>query len=135
MPAKKKLNPTECSLDKIHHSAVGTAVNLAKQLRGDGFNDMTPDDNNALIDAHSQPRTDEDLAEMTKPPSKDEGEEDEEDVSVDIDKEDGLRLDRLATIVRMANELQRAMQEWDPLMFHSLKFSKVAFLFIRIFSI
>ncbi|XP_035265329.1 tigger transposable element-derived protein 1-like [Anguilla anguilla] len=37
-------NPTECSLDEIHHSAVDTAVNLAKQLGGDGFNDMTPDD-------------------------------------------------------------------------------------------
>lgn len=117
-------NPTECSLDEIHHPAVDTAVNLAKQLGGDGFIDMTPDDN-ALIDAHSQSLTDEDLAEMTKPPSKDEGEEDEEHVSVDIDKEDGLTLDHLATMVKMANELQRASQEWDPLMLRSLQFSNI----------
>uniref|UniRef100_A0A8C6UUK7 DDE-1 domain-containing protein n=1 Tax=Neogobius melanostomus TaxID=47308 RepID=A0A8C6UUK7_9GOBI len=59
-------NPPGCSLDEVQHSAVATAVNLAKHLGGDGFNDMTPDDINALIDAHSQPLTDEDLAEMTQ---------------------------------------------------------------------
>uniref|UniRef100_A0A3Q1BQ93 DDE-1 domain-containing protein n=1 Tax=Amphiprion ocellaris TaxID=80972 RepID=A0A3Q1BQ93_AMPOC len=53
--------PNGGSLDEIHHSAVDTAVNLAKQLGGDGFNDMTPDDINALIDAHTHPLTDEDL--------------------------------------------------------------------------
>lgn len=99
------------SLDEIHHSAVDTAVNLAKLLGGDRFNDMTPDDINALIDTQSQPLTDEDLAEMTKLTSEDEGEEDEEDASVDIDKEDGLTFDRLATMVRMANELQLAAQD------------------------
>lgn len=104
-------NPTECSLDEIHHSAVDTAVNLTKLLGGDRFNDMTPDDINALIDTQSQPLTDEDLAEMTKLTSEDEGEEDEEDASVDIDKEDGLTFDRLATMVRMANELQLAAQD------------------------
>lgn len=104
-------NPTECSLDEIHHSAVDTAVNLAKLLGGDRFNDMTPDDINALIDTQSQPLIDEDLAEMTKLTSEDEGEEDEEDASVDIDKEDGLTFDRLATMVRMANELQLAAQD------------------------
>nr|XP_032836090.1 tigger transposable element-derived protein 1-like [Petromyzon marinus] len=118
-------NPTGCSLDEIHHSAVDTAVNLAKQLGGDGFNDMTLDDINALIDAHSQPLTDEDLAEMTKPPSEDDGEEEEEDTSVDKEEEDGLTLDRLATMVRMATERQRAAQEWDPLMFRSLQFSNI----------
>lgn len=117
MPAGKNCglkavhNPTECSLDEIHHSAVDTAVNLAKQLGGDRFNDMTPDDINALIDTQSQPLTDEDLAEMTKLTSEDEGEEDEEDASVDIDEEDGLTFDRLATMVRMANELQLAAQD------------------------
>lgn len=119
-------NPTGCSLDEIHHSAVNAAVNLARQLGGDGFNDMTPDDINALVDAHSQPLTDDDLAEMTKPPSEYEGEEEEENASVDKDEEDGhLTLDRLATMVRMANELQRAAQEWDPLMFRSLQFSNI----------
>lgn len=118
-------NPTGCSLDEIHHSAVNAAVNLARQLGGDGFNDMTPDDINALVDAHSQPLTDDDLAEMTKPPSEYEGEEEEENASVDKDEEDELTLDRLATMVRMANELQRAAQEWDPLMFRSLQFSNI----------
>uniref|UniRef100_A0A671Y3U3 DDE-1 domain-containing protein n=1 Tax=Sparus aurata TaxID=8175 RepID=A0A671Y3U3_SPAAU len=118
-------NPTGCSLDEIHHSAVDAAVNLARQLGGDGFNDMTPDDINALVDAHSQPLTDDDLAEMTKPPSEYEEEEEEENASVDKDEEDELTLDRLATMVRMANELQRAAQEWDPLMFRSLQFSNI----------
>uniref|UniRef100_A0A3Q1B5X2 DDE-1 domain-containing protein n=1 Tax=Amphiprion ocellaris TaxID=80972 RepID=A0A3Q1B5X2_AMPOC len=55
--------PNGGSLDDIHHSTVDTAVNLAKQLGGDGFNDMTLDDINALIDAHTHPLTDEDLTE------------------------------------------------------------------------
>ncbi|GAA6226202.1 tigger transposable element-derived protein 1-like [Lates japonicus] len=118
-------NPTESSLDEIHHSAVDTAVNLAKQLGGDGFNDMTPDDINALIDAHTHLLTDEDLAEMTKLPSEDEGEGEEEDTSVDKDEEDGLTLGRLATMVRMVTELQQAAQEWDPLMCRSLQFSNI----------
>uniref|UniRef100_A0A3P9M3J7 HTH CENPB-type domain-containing protein n=1 Tax=Oryzias latipes TaxID=8090 RepID=A0A3P9M3J7_ORYLA len=69
-------NPTESRLDEIHRSVVETAVSLAKRLRGDGFNEITSDDVNSLIDAHSQPLTDEDLAEMTKPPSEGEVEED-----------------------------------------------------------
>ncbi|TWW77817.1 Ubiquitin carboxyl-terminal hydrolase 29 [Takifugu flavidus] len=71
-------NPNGDSVNEIRRSAVGTAVNLAKQLGGDGFNDITPDDINALIDAHTHPLTDEDLAEMTKPPSEDEGQGEEE---------------------------------------------------------
>lgn len=128
--------PTGCSLDEIYHSAVDAAVNLARQLGGDDFNDMTPADINALVDAHSQLPTDDDLAEMRKPPSEYEGEEEEENASVDKDEEDGVTLDRLTTMVRMANELQRAAQEWDPLMFRSLQFSNIieGGLFIRIFS-
>lgn len=83
-------NPSGGSLDEIHPSAVDTAENLAKQLGGDGFNDMTPDDTDALIDADAHPLTDADLTEMTKPPSDDESEEEEEDTSVDKDGEDGL---------------------------------------------
>lgn len=113
-------NPTGGSLDETHHSAVDTAVNLAKQLGGDGFSGMTPDDINALIDADAHPLTDADLAEMTKPPSDDEREEEEEDTSVGKDEEDGLTLGRLATMLRVANELQRAAQDWDPLMSRSL---------------
>ncbi|XP_004082589.1 tigger transposable element-derived protein 1-like [Oryzias latipes] len=118
-------NPTESRLDEIHRSVVETAVSLAKRLRGDGFDEITSDDVNSLIDAHSQPLTDEDLAEMTKPPSEGEVEEDKKAPSVDVDKEDGLTIDHLATMVRMANELQRAAQEWDPCTFRSLQFSNV----------
>lgn len=64
---------------------------------------MTPDDINALIDAHTDPLTDEDLAEMTKPPSED---KEEQDTSVEKDEEVGLTLGHLATMVRMATELQ-----------------------------
>ncbi|XP_055078751.1 tigger transposable element-derived protein 1-like [Periophthalmus magnuspinnatus] len=117
-------NPPGSSLDEIYQSAVDTAVNLAKQLGGDGFDDMTPDDMNALIDAHSQSLTDEDLAEMTMPPSEDEGEEEEQGTSIKVE-EDGLTLDSLTTLVRMANELERAAQEWDPLMCRSLEFTNI----------
>ncbi|MED6245477.1 hypothetical protein ATANTOWER_003828 [Ataeniobius toweri] len=86
---------------------------------------MTPDDVNALIDADAHPLTDADLAEMTKPPSDDEREEEEEDTSVDKDEEDGLTLGCLATMLRMCTELQRAAQEWDPLMSRSLQFSNI----------
>lgn len=62
MPAGKNCGQRQCktrpeSLDELHHSAVDTAVNLAKQLRGDGFNDMAPEESNALIDAHAHPLT------------------------------------------------------------------------------
>ena len=118
-------NPPGGSPDEIHHSAIDTAVNLAKQLGGDGFNDMTPHDINALIDADAHQLTDADLAEMTKLPSEDEREEEEEDTSVDKDEEDGLTFGRLATMLRMATEIQRAAQEWDPLMSRSLQFSNI----------
>ena len=80
---------------------------------------MTPHDINALIDADARQLTDADLAETTKQPSKDEREEEAEDTSVDKDEEDGLTLSCLATMLRMATELQRSAQEWDPLMSRS----------------
>ena len=104
---------------------IDTVVNLAKQLGRDCFNDMTPHDINASIDADAHQLTDADLAEITKPPSQDEREEEEEDTSVDKDEEDGLTPGRLATMPRMATELQRAAQEWDPLMSRSLQFSNI----------
>uniref|UniRef100_UPI003590093E tigger transposable element-derived protein 1-like n=1 Tax=Myxine glutinosa TaxID=7769 RepID=UPI003590093E len=54
------------SPDEVHHSAVDKAMKLAKLLGGDRFNDMTPDDVEELLKTHSDPLTDEDLAEMTK---------------------------------------------------------------------
>ena len=40
-----------------------------------------------------------------------------------ISEEAGLTLDRLATLVRMAKDLQRLAQEWDPHMLRSLQFA------------
>ena len=57
-------NATGGSLDEVHHSAVETAVNLAKQIGGNGFNDMIPDDINALFDGDAQPLTNAELEEM-----------------------------------------------------------------------
>ncbi|XP_017165864.1 tigger transposable element-derived protein 1-like isoform X2 [Poecilia reticulata] len=111
-----------CSPFDLHHSAVDRAVQLAKQLEGDGFTDMTPDYINSLIEAPSQLLTDEDLTEMTKPTSE---EEEEDDTRVEEKEEVGLTLDRLATMVKMANELQRVAQKWDPVMYRSLKFSNI----------
>uniref|UniRef100_UPI00358E0465 tigger transposable element-derived protein 1-like n=1 Tax=Myxine glutinosa TaxID=7769 RepID=UPI00358E0465 len=98
------------------------AVKLAKRLGGDGFNNMTHEDVNDLIDAHSQPLTDEDLTEMTKSASEEEEEEQEEPGSQE-EEEVGLTLERLATMVRMAKDLQRVAQEWDPHMLRSLQFA------------
>lgn len=97
---------------------VNNTFNRAQQLGGDDVKDEPPDD----IDAYTRPLTDEDLAEMMKLPSED---EEEEDTGVDRDEEDGLTFGRLATMVKMASELQRMAQEWDPMMFRSLQFSNV----------
>uniref|UniRef100_A0A3P8SMD9 HTH CENPB-type domain-containing protein n=1 Tax=Amphiprion percula TaxID=161767 RepID=A0A3P8SMD9_AMPPE len=79
----------------------------------------TADDINDLIEGHSQPLTDEDLTEMTKSAS-----EEEEQVELGAEEEEaGLTLDHLATMVRMAKELQQVAQEWDPQMLRSLQFS------------
>uniref|UniRef100_UPI00358EA5CD tigger transposable element-derived protein 1-like n=1 Tax=Myxine glutinosa TaxID=7769 RepID=UPI00358EA5CD len=83
------------SPDEVHHSAVDKAVKLAKLLGGDGFNDMTPDDVEELLETHSDPLTDEDLAEMTRSAS--EEEEAEEEGSGD-EEEEGLSLECLATL-------------------------------------
>jgi hypothetical protein len=108
--------------EEIHNSAVNEALKLAKILGGDGFDDMTPDDVNDLIDAHSQPLTDEDLEEMTKSASE---EEEEEQGKRGVEEEEGvgLTLDRLATMMRTAKELEQMAQSWDPIMVRSLQFS------------
>ena len=83
---------------------------------------LTPHDVIASIDADAHQLTDADLAEMTKPPSEDER---EEDTSVDKDEEDGLTHGRLSTMLRMATEHQRAAHEWDVLMSRPLQFSNI----------
>ncbi|XP_028664099.1 tigger transposable element-derived protein 1-like [Erpetoichthys calabaricus] len=101
------------SAEEIHDSAVDKAVTLAKLLGGEGFNDMTSDDINELLDAHSELLSDEDLAEMTKSASE---EEDQDDPAEEEDA--GLTLERLATILRMAKDLQtswRSRQDTNSL--------------------
>nr|XP_061782207.1 tigger transposable element-derived protein 1-like [Nerophis lumbriciformis] len=108
------------SPDEVHRCAVDKVVKLAKVLRGEGFNDMTSVDVNELIDAHSQPLSDEDLKELMTSARE---EEEQEQLGVEEDAEVGLTLDRLAAMVRMAKEVQQMAQEWDPHMLRSLQFS------------
>ncbi|GFU24966.1 uncharacterized protein NPIL_385411 [Nephila pilipes] len=60
-----------------------------------------------------QPLTDEDLAELTKSAEEEETEE----------KDEGLTLERLAELMRIAKELQKKAKSWDPYMVRSLQFS------------
>ena len=99
-----------------NHAAVDKAVRLAQLLEGDGF---THEEVNELIDAHSQPLTDEDLTELTKSASEEEEEEGEEEEKEEV----GLTLERLGAMVRAAKELQRLAEEWDPDMLRALHFS------------
>ena len=86
--------------------------------RGDGFDDVTHEEFNDLIDTHSQALTDEDLAELTK--SAEEDTEDQEDPS---QEDEGLTQERLAELMRTAKELQEKAKSWEPYMVCSLQFS------------
>lgn len=105
------------SPDEVHHSAVDKAIRLAKLLGGEGFQDMTQDDVNDLIETHSAPLTDEDLTELTKSASEEEVEEQEEE-----EEDEGLSIERLGRVVRTANDLKQMLAEWDPDMVRSLQF-------------
>ncbi|XP_064092986.1 tigger transposable element-derived protein 1-like isoform X2 [Macrobrachium nipponense] len=84
----KKLWP-ECvhnyegfSPEEVQHSAIDKAVQSARILGGEGFSDMTEDEVGSLIDAHSDPLTNQDLEELTRSASEEEntagsGEEEE----------------------------------------------------------
>ncbi|XP_037540482.1 tigger transposable element-derived protein 1-like [Nematolebias whitei] len=129
--------------DEIHRSEIDKAVKLAKTLGGEGFMDMTAEDVNDLIDVHAQLLTDEDLEELIQSSSEEEEEqgelveeEEEKDeqlveeegqdkrlVEEEEEEEVGLTLDHLATAARMARELQQVIEEWDPNMVRSLRFS------------
>ncbi|KAI5100977.1 hypothetical protein C0J45_9963 [Silurus meridionalis] len=123
----KKLWP-ECvhdhkgfSPEETQHSAVEKAVKLAKILGGEGFDDMTTEDVNFLIDAHSDPLTDEDLAELMK--SAGEEEEEQGDPSQEEEEEDeGLSLERLEIMMKTAKELQGMAELWDPSMVRIMQF-------------
>ena len=89
--------------DEVHNSAVEKAGKLAAFLGGEGFNDMTLEDVNELIDCQSQPLTDEDLEEMTKSVSDEE--EEQQHQAHDEVEELGLTLEHLAPMYNMAKEL------------------------------
>ena len=76
-------------------------MKLAQLIGGDGFDDVTHEEFNELIDTHSQPLTDEDLAELMK--FAEEETEDQEDTS---QEEEDLTLERLAELIQTAKELQ-----------------------------
>ena len=90
----------------------------AQLIGGDGFDDVTHEEFNELIDTHSQALTDEDLAELTK--SAEEETEDQEDPS---QEDELLTLERLAELMRTAKELQEKAKSWDPYMVRSLQLS------------
>ena len=91
------------SPDEIHHDGVDKSVKLAQLIEGDGFDDVTHEEFNELIDTHSQALTDDDLAELTK--SAEEETEEQEDPSLE-EEDEGLTLERLAELIRTAKELQ-----------------------------
>ena len=95
-------------------------MKLAQLIGGDGLDDVTHEEFNELIDAHSKALTGEDLAELTK--SAEEETEDQEDPSLE-EEDDGLTPQQLAELMRTANELQEKAKSWDPYMVRSQQFS------------
>ena len=95
-------------------------MKLAQLIGGDGFDDVTHEEFNELIDAHSQALTGEDLAELTR--SAEEETEVKEDTSQE-EEDGGLTLQRLAELMRTAMELQEKAKSLDPYMVYSLLFS------------
>lgn len=90
------------NVEEIQHSAVDKAVKLANILGGEGFNEMTQDDVNELINAHSDPLTDEDLAKLRKSAS--EEEEEQGDPSQEEENDEGFLLERLAAMAKAAKK-------------------------------
>lgn len=123
------------SPDEIQYNTVNKSVKLAKLIGGEGFDDITYEDFNDLINAHSQPLTDEDLAELTKPTSEEKTEGQEEKTEGQEEKtegqeepsqseeDEGLTLERLAELMSKAKDLQETAKSWDPYMVRSLQFS------------
>ena len=107
------------SPDEVCHGAVGKAARLMRLLGGEGFDDVTEEEVDNLISAHSNPLTDDDLAELTKSASEEEEEEKEDH---EEEKDEGLSLERLSKAARTAAELQDMLSDWDPHMERALKF-------------
>ena len=52
--------------DEVQYSAVDEVMKLARRLQKDGFDDMTSEDVNGLIESQLKSLIDKDLVEMTK---------------------------------------------------------------------
>ena len=102
---------------EIQHSAINRALILARQLGGEGFEDCTEEDLDTLIDTHGDPLTDQDLEELTKSASEDEGDADEDDEPED----EGLSLDRLSRLLQLFREAKELSMAWDPFMERAIK--------------
>ncbi|XP_048839235.1 tigger transposable element-derived protein 1-like [Brienomyrus brachyistius] len=103
------------SPEEIHNEAVSKTVILARLVGGEGFEDCTEEEVDKLIDAHSDPLTDDDLLELTKAAS-------EEETAEEIKEDDeGLSLERLGVIMRTQQQLQSYIEEWDPFFERALK--------------
>ncbi|CAI9716334.1 Hypothetical predicted protein [Octopus vulgaris] len=110
------------SLEDIQHEAVNNAVKLTKVLCGKGFDNITQDEVNNLIDAHSETLTNKDLLELMKSASKE-----EEEVPNPEEEEDEvcLAIKRLSGLLRTAKELQGKAEAWDPYVVQSFQFDNV----------
>ncbi|CAI9715870.1 Hypothetical predicted protein [Octopus vulgaris] len=82
------------SPEDFQHETVNNAVKLAKVLGGEGFDDITQDEVNNLIDGHSETLTDEDLLELTKSASE------EEEKAPDPEKEEDETYKTLLTTMK-----------------------------------
>lgn len=91
------------SFEDIQHETVNNAVKLAKVLGGEGFNDITEDEVNDFIDAHSETLTDENLLELTKFVSEEGGVPDPDEEGDEM----GLTIKSLSEFLRTTKGLQR----------------------------
>ncbi|XP_061648268.1 tigger transposable element-derived protein 1-like [Phyllopteryx taeniolatus] len=106
--------------EEIQRLAMDKAVKLANLLGGEGFGNIMPNDLNDLLESHSDPMADDDLAEFTKPASVEA--EQEADPSQEDDEDEGLSLERLSAMAKTAKDLQRMVDAWDPYMVRALQF-------------
>lgn len=77
---------------EIQQEAVNKGLRLAKKLCGEGFEDITQDEVNKLINANFEPLIDEDLVELMKFAS----EEEWESTDPEQEEEKDLTLERLS---------------------------------------
>ncbi|XP_064080590.1 tigger transposable element-derived protein 1-like [Macrobrachium nipponense] len=81
--------------EEVHNEAVNKAVRLTKLLGGEGFDDCSEEEV-TLIDAHSDPLTDDDLLELTKSAS----EEGDKSAQEQQEEDEGLLIECLGIIMR-----------------------------------